>query len=90
MPTSFANAQQQLDLIEHAISAGDLVAAGEAVAVLRPLLVSSHTDELLALKARIDNMKFSVVAQRAAHKSQLKKLVAKQHASDRYQEVANR
>ncbi len=84
-----ATTEAQLEVVEKAISAGDLVTASEAIVALRPLLVSNQVEQLLALKTRIDRMKFAVVAQRADHKSQLKKIVSTNHAAHRYQEVAN-
>ncbi|NKB98036.1 MAG: hypothetical protein GKR90_06000 [Pseudomonadales bacterium] len=86
---SVPEAETQIDLIAHAISAGDLHAADEALQELRPMLVSDRVDELLALKARIDAMTLEVRKQRTESGGQLQQVVNQRKAVGQYKAMGD-
>ena len=87
--SNFSQAQKQLDLVEQAIHAGNLLQAASAVEALKPLLISDHIEELRQLRQRVDDLTINVRRTRGGLQQALRQ---KQHASralDQYLATGN-
>ena len=80
-------AESILEHVDAAISAGDMVRAGELMREVRPLLVSERIDELMTLKNRIDNMVLQVRSRRTEQRSALARLVNRKSAINQYERM---
>ena len=88
--TDLSAAIERVNRIEAAVAAGDLEGANAAAADLKPLLVSDRIDELLALRARIENLTIGVTALRDQDLDSLKKLKHQRDGASAYRQMQNR
>ena len=75
--------------LESAINAGELERAGELLELIKPLLVSRNTEELLLFKTRIDQLTIAAQAQRDRHGSQLRRVVKNRGSVACYEKIQN-
>ena len=83
----YCAAQSLLDEIEDAVESGDISAAAERIAGLRPLLVSERVNEVIALRKRIEALKVRVVKTREIHKQNLRQVMGSQQAINSYHQI---
>ena len=79
----------RLNEIEAAVAEGDFESANAAAQDLKPLLVSSNIDELVALRERVNNLTLGVIKRQTEDAAELKSLKQKRGGAEVYQALSS-
>ena len=87
--TDFERATEYLREAEAAVAQGDLEVADLALKRLRPLLDLERTDQLLALKRRIEGLTIDVVEVKARSGAALTEVSRRRAGAERYRAITD-